>query len=101
MTSRDFCYWLQGYFEVSQCNQIHPHQVESIQKHLNLVFTHEIDPSMGDAEHQAKLNKIHKAQASEVPIEEYWTKIHGPQPHEGWEVGLHGWYDPKQGIPRC
>lgn len=30
-----------------------------VRKHLDLVFAHEIDPSMGDAKHQEKLNKIH------------------------------------------
>ena len=59
MTSRDFCYWLQGYFEVSNPNIIEQPQVEMIQKHLNLVFKHEIDPSMGDKQHQEDLNKIH------------------------------------------
>ena len=28
-------------------------------KHLNLVFKHEIDPSMGGEAHQNELNKIH------------------------------------------
>ena len=34
-------------------------QVEQVKKHLNLVFKHEIDPSMGDEDHQDELNKIH------------------------------------------
>jgi len=59
MTSRDFAYWLQGFFEVSNAESITREQTEVIKKHLNLVFTHEIDPSMGDAEHQNKLNDIH------------------------------------------
>lgn len=59
MTSRDFCYWLQGYFEVSGAANVGPEQTEMIKKHLNLVFEHEIDPSMGEAKHQEKLNTIH------------------------------------------
>lgn len=59
MTSRDFCYWLQGYFEIQDPRQIDEKQLEMIKKHLNLVFVHEIDPSMGDKEHQDKLNKVH------------------------------------------
>lgn len=59
MTSRDFCYWLQGFFEVAQPNAINKEQLDMIQKHLSLVFVHEIDPSMGNKEHQNKLNKIH------------------------------------------
>ena len=71
MTSRDFCYWLQGFFEITQTGpkppeysmQLHGSQVESIQKHLNMVFKHEIDPSFGDDEKQKGLDKIHTTQA--------------------------------------
>lgn len=59
MTSRDFAYWLQGYFEVSEPKIINEKEVEVIKKHLSLVFKHEIDPSMGDKEHQEELNAIH------------------------------------------
>jgi len=63
MTSRDFCYWLQGYFEVTSVGPdplcLNDIQVACIQKHLNLVFKHEIDPSMGDQAHQDELNTIH------------------------------------------
>lgn len=63
MTSRDFCYWLQGYLEIADADgagiSMTDNQVKMIQKHLNLVFKHEIDPSMGDEKHQQKLNDIH------------------------------------------
>lgn len=60
MESKSFVYWLQGYFEISQTNQgLSPEQVQIIKNHLNLVFKHEIDPSMGGPEHQQELNKIH------------------------------------------
>lgn len=46
MTSRDFCFWLQGFFELQGTNQaITPEQVQIIKNHLKLVFIHEIDPS--------------------------------------------------------
>lgn len=64
MTSRDFCYWLQGYFEVAHNSgerELTPAQVACIRAHLALVFKHEIDPSMGGPEHQAELNTIHEA----------------------------------------
>lgn len=60
MTSRDFAYWLQGYFEITNTKKIDEKQTEMIKKHLNLVFKHEIDPSMGNKKHQDELNKIHK-----------------------------------------
>lgn len=62
MTSRDFAYWLQGYFEISDVKTIGEKETEIIKKHLNLVFKHEIDPSMGDEKHQQELNNIHSSQ---------------------------------------
>lgn len=59
MTSRDFCFWLQGYFEVATPSAIPADQTELIKKHLNLVFLHEIDPSHGDKAAQEKLNQEH------------------------------------------
>lgn len=59
MTSRDFCYWLQGFFEVSKTKEVNAEQTELIKKHLNMVFAHEIDPSFGGPEKQEILDKIH------------------------------------------
>ncbi len=66
MTSRDFCYWLQGYFEIETLVSNKPDeptltvkQVQMIKNHLGMVFKHEIDPSMGDKIHQALLTGIH------------------------------------------
>ena len=63
MTSRDFAYWLMGYFEVAEPKTIGEKETEMIKKHLNLVFKHEIDPSMRGPEHQAELNNIHSPQS--------------------------------------
>lgn len=60
MTSRDFCYWLQGYFEVSNPKMIASEETEAIKNHLAMVFKHEIDPSMGSQSHQEQLNLLHK-----------------------------------------
>lgn len=63
MTSRDFCYWLQGYFEIASANSdgisMTDDQVTMIRNHLNMVFAHEIDPSMGDENQQNILNNLH------------------------------------------
>lgn len=66
MTSRDFAFWLQGFFEITDANSIQtppmslaPDQVSMIKRHLSLVFLHEIDPSMGGKEKQDELNKVH------------------------------------------
>jgi hypothetical protein len=66
MTSRDFAYWLQGFFEISNPETITAEQTQMIQKHLALVFIHEIDPSMGDEKHQDKLNSVHNMPASTI-----------------------------------
>lgn len=60
MTSRDFAFWLQGFFEVSNAETITKEQTQVIKNHLNLVFKHEIDPSIDYDKHQAELNAIHK-----------------------------------------
>lgn len=60
MTSRDFCYWLQGHFEIAGGGALSADQAAMIQRHLAMVFKHEIDPSMGGKEHQQELNAAHK-----------------------------------------
>lgn len=61
MRARDFAFWLQGFFEVANPNTIGSKETEMIKKHLALVFKHEIDPEMGDEQHQAELNSIHNS----------------------------------------
>lgn len=63
MTSQNFAYWLMGFFEVAEPKTIGEKETDMIKKHLNLVFKHEIDPSMGGPEHQLELNKIHSPQS--------------------------------------
>jgi hypothetical protein len=62
VTSRDFCYWLQGYLELRDVHDpqgLSEAQLSTITKHLALVFEHEIDPSMGGPLQQATLDAIH------------------------------------------
>lgn len=42
MTSRDFCFWLQGLFEVGDPKTLDERQVALLRQHLRLVFEHEI-----------------------------------------------------------
>lgn len=45
MQSRDFCFWLQGFFELSgDTEAITAEQVALIRQHLELVMVHEIAP---------------------------------------------------------
>ena len=59
MTSRDFCFWLQGLFELQNPQQLTERQTTKLKQHLSLVFKHEIDQSMGPEAHQDELNAIH------------------------------------------
>lgn len=69
MTSRDFAFWLQGFFEITEGDErnagrgLSPAQAETVRRHLALVFKHEIDPSMKEPEpktaHEAKLDEAH------------------------------------------
>jgi len=38
MTPENFCYWLQGYFEISDSKELTEKQINVIQSHLHLVF---------------------------------------------------------------
>jgi hypothetical protein len=71
MKSRDFCFWLQGFFEMRGPEENAPPpslaQMAAIRSHLSLVFKHEIDPSMGDAAHQSTLNDAHSGPQSPTP----------------------------------
>ena len=65
MKAVEFCYWLQGFFEISDSanagsiRQIDVKQIEIIKNHLAMVFVHDIDPKQGTPEHQAKLQALH------------------------------------------
>ena len=75
MTSRDFCYWLQGFFEVREASGgyspgLNSAQEEMIRKHLAMVFIHEIDPSFGkdnDALNAAHFPPAEKPSPSKPP----------------------------------
>lgn len=49
MRSRDFVFWLQGFFELSEELQLSAKQVAAIKQHLGLVFAH--DPDLGAPAH--------------------------------------------------
>jgi hypothetical protein len=52
MKARDFCFWLQGYFELNPSNgPMSSEQQEMVKTHLALVFRH--DPDFTGMEHLA------------------------------------------------
>lgn len=49
MKPENFCYWLQGFFEINENSdskeiKLTKKQIDVIRAHLNLVFFHSIDP---------------------------------------------------------
>lgn len=58
MKSVEFCYWLQGLFEVGEPTSLSEKQTDLIKRHLNMVFVHEIDATY-PADQQQKLNDAH------------------------------------------
>ena len=76
MKSVEFCYWLQGLFEVAEPETLNAKQTDLIRRHLNMVFVHEIDGSYPDHQ-QGKLNAAHSGQI------EGSTSPTGPKPHIG------------------
>lgn len=83
MTSRDFCYWLQGYFEIAEKNPppvgLCPAQAECIKAHLAMVFVHEIDPSF-PKEQQAKLDAAHAKPEPLTKLPQFPTGFGGDGP---------------------
>jgi hypothetical protein len=45
MKATEFCYWLQGVFEVSELANLNEKQTAMVKAHLALVFQHDIDPA--------------------------------------------------------
>lgn len=72
MTSRDFCYWLQGLFELGQPDKLDAKKTDLIRRHLALVFAHEIDPAAGPPDHQKILDDLHDSTKPPPGIPPHW-----------------------------
>ena len=70
MKTTEFCYWLQGFFELraagSPVKELSGDQVDMIERHLALVFQHDIDPKQGTPEQQASLQEIHDGKKPQI-----------------------------------
>ena len=58
MKATEFCYWLQGMFELAEPKSLDEQQTDLIKRHLAMAFQHDIDKSY-PAEDQSKLNALH------------------------------------------
>ena len=68
MTSRDFCYWLQGHLEISGAKALDEPQTEMVKRHLALVFRHEIDPSNGADEEYHAVHSGREVNIENLPV---------------------------------
>lgn len=86
MTTRDFCFWLQGYYELTKISNLEKDAQpfhEMVQQHLSLVFKH--DPSMT----QDTLPSPLKTYARNIEAEEYARKS---QQQNGYPQKFEGAY---------
>lgn len=51
MQARDFCFWLQGLFEIADPVSLNADQVNLIKTHLSLVFKHDVSIKPKEMEH--------------------------------------------------
>lgn len=65
MKAVEFCYWLQGLFELGKPDSLTAEQTAAVKAHLNMVFIHEIDPSYPASE-QGALNEAHGPSAIDL-----------------------------------
>ena len=74
MTATNFAYFLQGYLELSDPDKISASELAKIKGHLRLAFRDDIDPSMGNEEHQTELNDIHNFGMND-DVSEYFANL--------------------------
>ena len=86
MKSVEFCYWLQGLFELGEPKSLNEKQTELIRRHLSMVFSHEIDRRY-PPEEQSVLEALHSgasAVLSPEPVRPVVPMRPEPLPYEPW-----------------
>jgi hypothetical protein len=58
MKAEQFVFWLQGLLEIGKPETLNKEQVEIIKNHLNLVFKHEIDPSLNEGKSKEEVKEL-------------------------------------------
>lgn len=71
MTEREFCYWLQGLFEVGRMESLDVGQVQIIKDHLALVFS-KVTPDRTPGKPIPLLNEYYRRQ---IPDRDHLTRI--------------------------
>lgn len=67
MKAHEFCYWLQGCFELGNISNLSEQQVQVIKNHLNMVFLHDIDTKYPETKELTKLHSVKPAVAWPFP----------------------------------
>ena len=80
MEAKSFVYWLQGYFEISGSNILDVGQVEMIKSHLNLVFKHEIDPSLNEGKSKEEVQDLQDIHDGKKKLSDFLKE--GPPPKD-------------------
>lgn len=113
MKPDQFCYWLQGLFEVGNPKTLNEKQIQVIKNHLNLVFYHEIDKSYKfNQEQMDEAQKIHDGKSSlsgppaSLPLTcGYYPNKTGenPEAHSSYTITKTGEHkvDPGKIMLRC
>lgn len=78
MKAVEFCYWLQGLFEIGNPKDLNAEQTEIIKRHLNMVFYHEID-KLYPKEEQEILNELHSEKKPKLGASEIYSD-NSPRP---------------------
>jgi hypothetical protein len=83
MRPEEFCYWLQGFLEMSDPKTMDEKQVDLMKRHLALVFEHAIDPSYVEGlpteEAKAKaehLQNVHDGKTESAAFQKPRPQIH-------------------------
>lgn len=78
MTSRDFVYWFQGLMEIGNPETLTKEQLTIVKNHLNLVFLHEIDPSLNVGKTKEKVKELQDVHDGKVD----WKKMLEEKPEK-------------------
>lgn len=78
MTSRDFVFWMQGFFEISDAKSLNEAQTKHIREHLALVLEHDpqfqsTTPPPPLAKPVSKFDAPPKSQIRPSPPSQYWS----------------------------
>ena len=70
MESVNFVFWLQGFFEISEAEELTPKQVEMIRRHMELVYAYEKNPKFLFIDYLNRILKIASiGEATELEID--------------------------------